>query len=58
MKVGDLVRDLEWGEIGLVVSIIDRRRSQPYNVLCIDGVTRWLSKKYIEKECEVVSESR
>ena len=58
MQVGDLVRDLEWGEIGLVVSIIDRRRKLPYNVLCTDGVMRWLSKKYIEKECEVVSESR
>jgi hypothetical protein len=58
MKVGDLVRDLEWGEIGLVVSIIDRRRKLPYNILCTDGVMRWLSKKYIEKECEVVNESR
>ena len=57
MKVGDLVRDLEWGEIGLVVSIIDSRR-RPYNVLCADGVMRWLPKKYIEKECEVVDETR
>tara|TARA_A100001391_G_scaffold201111_1_gene187334 strand:- start:112 stop:288 length:177 start_codon:yes stop_codon:yes gene_type:complete len=58
MKVGDLVRDLEWGEIGVVVSIIDRRRKEPYKVFCADGVMRWLPKKYIEKECEVVSESR
>tara|TARA_R110000824_G_scaffold27430_2_gene93332 strand:+ start:2403 stop:2576 length:174 start_codon:yes stop_codon:yes gene_type:complete len=57
MKVGDLVRDLEWGEIGLVISITYSRR-RPYNVLCPDGVMRWLSKKYIEKECEVVDESR
>ena len=54
MKVGDLVRDLDWGEIGLVVEIIDRRKKEPYNVLCTDGVVRWLPKKYIEKECEVV----
>jgi hypothetical protein len=54
MKVGDLVRDLEWGEIGLVIEIIDRRKKEPYNVLCTDGVMRWLPKKYIEKECEVV----
>ena len=54
MKVGDLVRDLEWGEIGLIISIIDRRRKLPYNVLCTDGVVRWLPKKYIEKECEAV----
>ena len=58
MKAGDLVRDIEWGEIGLVISITDRRRVRPYNVLCADGVVRWLSKKYIEKECEVVDESR
>ena len=56
MKVGDLVRDLEWGEIGLVIEIIDRRKKEPYNVLCTDGVVRWLPKKYIEKECEVVND--
>ena len=57
MKVGDLIRDLEWGEIGLVISITYSRR-RPYNVLCADGVMRWLPKKYIEKECEVVDETR
>jgi hypothetical protein len=59
VKVGDLIRDIEYpGDLGLVVEIIDRRKKEPYNVLCVDGVARWLPKKYIEKECEVVNESR
>lgn len=58
MKVGDLIRDLAGGELGFIVSVRDRRRRTPYNVLCADGVTRWLPKLYIEHECEVIDESR
>ena len=57
MKVGDLVRDIEWGEIGLVISITNTRR-RPYKILCTNGIIQWLPRRYIEKEYEVVSESR
>ena len=56
MKVGDLVKVYGEVGIGLIIEIIDRRKKEPYNVLCTDGVVRWLPKKYIEKECEVVND--
>ena len=60
MKIGDLIRDKRWTDdgFGIVLEIIDRRKKEPYLVLCADGKPHWLPKKYIEKGCEVVSESR
>ena len=58
MKIGDLIKEGEWGEVGLIINIKDRRLKEPYGVLCPNGKLLWFSKEYIEGECEVVSEAR
>jgi hypothetical protein len=59
MKVGDLIRDRQWTNdgYGLILDVLDRRKKEPYLVLCVDGKPHWLPKKYIERECEVISEA-
>ena len=66
MKVGDLIKEHDYPELGLLVKIKDAsHRSDdggvcltPYGVMGPDGRVTWFSKKYIEEKCEVVSESR
>jgi hypothetical protein len=60
MNIGDLITDLQWPEdgIGVILNIIDRRKKEPYLVLCTDGKSHWFSKNYIERGCEVISEGR
>ena len=60
MKVGDLIRERDYSSDcpGMIVCIGDRRKREPYMVLCSDGVCRSFPKRYIETECEVVSENR
>ena len=64
IKVGDLLLDLEYGDVGLLVAI-DRTRERnlpnpcTHLVLnCDYGQLHWLDKEYILQECEVVSASR
>ena len=58
MNIGDLIKDRRRPDdgIGMILDIIDRRKKEPYLVLCVDGKPHWLPKKYIEKGCEVISE--
>ena len=65
MKAGDLIRDLETGDIGILVEIdfASGRHNfvgklEPYRILNVDGKTHWFGASYVEKDCEVVSESR
>jgi|7_EtaG_2_1085326.scaffolds.fasta_scaffold00623_36 hypothetical protein len=65
MKVGDLVRDSETLDIGILVEIDFRPERfnilgymEPYLVLNMDGEAHWFSEGYIEGCCEVISESR
>ena len=58
MKVGDLIKEHEFPEIGLIVKVGDRRRKTPYLVWCPNGKFEWFEKKYIEEWCEVVSAGR
>jgi len=66
VKVGDLIKESEFDDLGLLVKIKDASCLAadgtscltPYGVLCPDGKTQWFSKAYIEDYCEVVSESR
>ena len=61
MKVGDLIREKEYptDRPGLIVSIGDLRTKKPYKVLCFHTATPIaFSKKYIQEECEVISEGR
>lgn len=59
MNVGDLIVDKEYPnqDWGL---ILDKRDSDvgTYRVLCDSGTIVWLEKKYVENDCEVISESR
>ena len=66
MKVGDLIKEREHPEIGLLIEI--RASTSPhtgepttqYGVLCPPSYGRieWFGQKYIEEKCEVISESR
>ena len=63
MKVGDLIIDKRWPEdsAGLIVSIGDLRTREPYKVFCFQSpvpIMLSFSKKYIQEDCEVISESR
>tara|TARA_R110002074_G_scaffold25325_4_gene75104 strand:+ start:276 stop:452 length:177 start_codon:yes stop_codon:yes gene_type:complete len=58
MKVGDLIKDSEYPEVGLLVAIkaVDTRTF--YGILCPSGRTEWFTDVYIKKSCEIVDESR
>jgi hypothetical protein len=60
MKVGDLIVDKEYpDEPGI---ILEKRDSEvggkTYRVLNDRGDVEWFGKRYIENDCEVISESR
>jgi len=57
VQVGDLIKEREWPEMGLIVEIEDLRRDRPYAILCPNGKVEWFTEAYIER-CEVVSASR
>ena len=62
MKVGDLIKDKDYPEIGFIVEIrYDHRGSlgvvEPYCVCC-NGKIEWFEAEYIEIQCEVINESR
>jgi hypothetical protein len=70
MKVGDLIKEKIYPEIGVIVEIAMRgvvpegadmtfvRYPPPdqkvYAVLCYDGKIEWFGQAYIEEECEIV----
>ena len=56
MKVGDLIRDGEFPECGILLRIRDH--AWKYFVLCTDGTPRWFKAEDIEGRCEVISEAR
>ena len=73
MKVGDLIRDTETRDVGLIIDIDHAHeeyygssfgrasgpRTYPYRVTSLaNGYTTWLEKDYIEINCEVISEGR
>ena len=58
MQVGDLIKEIEWPEIGLIVRINLKRRSESYAILCPDGKIHWFSTDFVENTCEVINASR
>ena len=63
MKIGDLIKEREYPEVGLIVGEAEddamfRTLTATYAVLTPIGTVEWFEKEYIENECEVVSESR
>ena len=55
MQVGDLIKEREYPEVGLLVKIKDRHYRTPYGILCPNGKIEWFTKAYIEEKCEVIS---
>ena len=51
MKVGDLVRDIDVGDYGIITAI---DRHGLYMIIFFNGTKDWLRHKYLE----VISESR
>ena len=59
MKVGDLVKERCYPEIGLIVDITSTPiDSNSYAVLDPNGNVVWFGSEYIENHCEVISASR
>jgi hypothetical protein len=58
MKVGDLIKEKEYPEVGLLLKIKDKRSCEPYGILCPNGKVEWFTKAYLEEKCEVISASR
>ena len=67
MKVGDLIRDTETHDVGLIIDVNYSHEEifgllgsvYPYRVTALDnGYTTWLEKDYIELGCEVISGGR
>jgi len=61
MKVGDLIRDPETGDVGILIEIDHESgrhnfvgKPEPYRVLNTGGKAYWFGVKYIENHCEVV----
>ena len=58
MKVGDLIKEVEYPEVGLIIEINLNQKHAPYCLLCPNGDITWFSRQYVEEKCEVISESR
>jgi len=58
VQVGDLIKETEYPEVGLIVKIDDRRKRMPYHVLCPNGKIQVFSKHYVEEMCEVINEKK
>tara|TARA_Y100000296_G_scaffold52205_1_gene59801 strand:+ start:208 stop:402 length:195 start_codon:yes stop_codon:yes gene_type:complete len=64
MKVGDLIKERQYPEVGLIVDIktfayhATNSNTATYGVLDPNGNVVWFGPEYIENHCEVVSESR
>jgi hypothetical protein len=57
-QVGDLVKEVEYPDIALIVEVGCNQSHAPYRLLCPNGDYTWFSREYVEERCEVVSESR
>jgi len=57
VKVGDLVKEKDYPEVGLILEKNAKLENFTYRVFC-NGITQWWPREYIENDCEVVSENR
>ena len=57
MKVGDLVKDKDYHEVGLILEIDDESDVVTYRVIHGTHIT-WFAREYIENDCELVNECR
>ena len=64
MKVGDLVREKGYPEIGLIIDKCDESDVVTYKVMCLhwkswsSAIATWFPREYIEDDCELISEGR
>jgi hypothetical protein len=64
VKVGDLVREKGYPEIGLIIEKREESDVVTYKVVCSNwehsssGIPQWFPREYIENDCELVSEGR
>ena len=64
MKVGDLVREKGFPELGLIIEKNDKSDVVTYKVMSVhwqnwsNAIAQWFPREYIEDDCEIVSESR
>jgi len=61
VKVGDLVREKGYPDIGLIVEKNNESDVVTYKVVDLVGGkahATWFPREYIENDCEIISESR
>jgi hypothetical protein len=58
MKVGDMVREKGYPDIGLILDKVDKSDVVTYRIMLDTGTVMWFPREYIENDCEVISESR
>ena len=58
MQVGDLIKEKEFPEVGLLLQIKDDMCKTPYGILCPNGKVEWFTQAYIDEKCEVISANR
>ena len=61
MRIGDLVKEKGYPEIGLIVDKNDKSDVITYKVADLRGdvpFATWFPREYIENDCELISESR
>ncbi len=58
MKVGDLIKDVQYSEVGLIIDKRDKSDVCTYRVINQWGTVSWFPREYIENDCKVVCESR
>jgi len=58
VQVGDLIKEKEFPEVGLIVKIKDDMSKTPYGILCPSGKVEWFPQAYIDEKCEVISANR
>tara|TARA_R110000824_G_scaffold67377_8_gene174610 strand:+ start:45089 stop:45262 length:174 start_codon:yes stop_codon:yes gene_type:complete len=57
MKVGDLIKEPDYPEVGLLLQIKDDTCKTPYGILCPNGKVEWFTRAYLKEKCEVFSEA-
>ena len=55
MQVGDLIKERDFPELGVIIEIKDLKTERPYAILCTNGEVGWYAETDIQK-CEVVNE--
>ena len=54
MKIGDLIKDKEFSEVGLILDKRDGSDVVTYRVINQWGTVSWFPREYIENDCERV----